>query len=70
MAVPTSPSPTRLQVDRATVERIRQRFAQEGLEAALFERKRSEPPVPAKLDGAGEAHLSGSGAPGSTSLLS
>lgn len=46
-----------LKVGRATVERIRQRFAEEGLEAALSERKRAEPPTTPKLDGAGEAHL-------------
>ncbi len=46
-----------LQVGRATVERIRQRCAQEGLEAALARRKASKAPTPPKLDGAGEAHL-------------
>jgi transposase len=46
-----------LEVGRATVERVRRRAVEEGLERAL-KRKRSEtPPRPPKLDGAGEAHL-------------
>ena len=46
-----------LEVGRATVERVRRRAVEEGLERAL-NRKRSEtPPRPPKLDGAGEAHL-------------
>ena len=46
-----------VEVGVATVERVRRRFAEQGLEAAL-ERK-PQPPRPAKkaLDGAGEAHL-------------
>lgn len=41
----------------ATVERVRKRFGEAGLEAALG--RRPQPPRPAKkaLDGAGEAHL-------------
>jgi transposase len=41
----------------ATVERVRKRFAEEGLEAGLG--RRPQPPRPGKkvLDGAGEAHL-------------
>jgi transposase len=39
----------------STVERVRQRFAREGLEAALSERKRCG--APAKLDGKQEALL-------------
>jgi transposase len=40
-----------------TVRDIRQRFVEEGLEAALERKRRSEPPTPRKLDGAGEARL-------------
>ena len=45
-----------VEVSRATVERVRRRFAEEGLEAALVHR----PPratKPRKLDGRQEAHL-------------
>jgi transposase len=45
-----------LEVSRSTVRRVRERFVQEGLEAALVHRK----PVrtkPKKLDGSQEAHL-------------
>jgi transposase len=45
-----------LDVGRATVERVRKRFVEEGLEAALVRRKpRRE--YRRKLDGEGEAHL-------------
>src|SRR5258708_6220904 len=40
-----------------TVRDIRQRFVEEGLEAALERKRRTEPPTPRKLDGAGEARL-------------
>ena len=43
-------------VGRATVERIRQRFVEEGLEASLVPRKSSRN-YERKLDGDGEAHL-------------
>ena len=45
-----------LQVSRATVERVRQRFVEEGLEVALCPRPSTAPQV-TKLDGRGEAHL-------------
>ena len=45
-----------LEVGAATVERVRQQFAREGLEAALV-RRRSRRVYQRKLDGAGEAHL-------------
>ena len=45
-----------LEVGAATVERVRQQFAQEGLEAALV-RRRSRRVYQRKLDGAREAHL-------------
>jgi transposase len=40
-----------------TVRDIRQRFVEEGLESALERKRRTEPPTPRKLDGAGEARL-------------
>jgi transposase len=45
-----------LEAGAATVERVRQQFAREGLEAALV-RRRSRRVYRRKLDGAGEAHL-------------
>jgi transposase len=45
-----------LEVGAATVERVRQQFMREGLEAALV-RRRSRRVYRRKLDGAGEAHL-------------
>jgi transposase len=46
-----------LQVGRATVERTRRRFAEEGLEVALCRRAQARPSRLPKLDGAAEAHL-------------
>ena len=43
-------------VGRCTVERVRQRFVEEGLEAALT-RKQQQNRIPRKIDGAAEAHL-------------
>jgi len=43
-------------VGRCTVERVRQRFVEEGLEAALT-RKPQHNRVPPKIDGQAEAHL-------------
>ena len=45
-----------LEVGRATVERVRKEFVEEGLEAAL-ERRRPRRVYVRKLDGDGEAHL-------------
>ena len=45
-----------LEVGRATVERVRKEFVEEGLEAAL-ERRRPRRVYQRKLDGDGEAHL-------------
>jgi len=45
-----------LEVGTATVERVRKRFVEEGLEAALVPRK-PQRAYPRKLDGDGEAHL-------------
>ena len=41
----------------ATVERIRQRFVEQGLEAALARKKQARPSRQRKLDGAAEARL-------------
>src|SRR5438445_7388282 len=43
-------------VSRPSVERVRRRFVEEGLDAALAPR-RPERPRPPKIDGAVEAHL-------------
>jgi transposase len=45
-----------LEVDRTTVERLRRRFVEEGLEACLG-RKEQRHRKPHKIDGAAEAHL-------------
>ena len=45
-----------LQISRSTVARVRERFAWEGLEAALVQR-RPKATKPKKLDGEQEAHL-------------
>ena len=45
-----------LEVGRATVERVRKQFVEEGLEAAL-ERRRPRRHYARRLDGDGEAHL-------------
>ena len=47
-----------LDVGRATVERVRKQFVEEGLDAAL-ERRRPRRQYRRKLDGDGEAHLIG-----------
>src|SRR3954463_13071142 len=41
----------------ATVERVRQRFVEQGLEAALARKKQAQPSRQRKLDGAAEARL-------------
>jgi transposase len=46
-----------LDVSVATVERVRQRFVEEGLEAALGRKKQDRPSRERKLDGAAEARL-------------
>jgi len=40
-----------------TVANVRQRFVEQGLDAALERKKRPNPPTPRKLDGRGEARL-------------
>jgi len=45
-----------LDIGRATVERVRKQFVEEGLEAAL-ERRRPRREYERRLDGVGEAHL-------------
>ena len=46
-----------LEVGTATVFRVRRRFVEEGLEAALNPRLPEHPPTSPKLDGEAEAHL-------------
>jgi transposase len=45
------------EVSVATVERVRQRFVEQGLEAALVRKKQARPSRERKLDGAAEARL-------------
>jgi transposase len=46
-----------LEVSTATVERVRQRFVEQGLEAALDRKPREQPAREIKLDGRAEARL-------------
>jgi transposase len=46
-----------LDVSVATIERVRQRFVEQGLEPALCRKKQDKPSRARKLDGAGEARL-------------
>jgi transposase len=46
-----------IEVNRTTVEQVRQRFVEQGLEAALVRKKQAQPSRERKLDGAGEARL-------------
>jgi transposase len=46
-----------VEVSVATVERVRQRFVEDGFEAALVRKKPDQPSRARKLDGAGEARL-------------
>jgi transposase len=46
-----------LDVGHRTVERVRQRFVERGLDAALARKPQDRPSVPRKLDGRAEAHL-------------
>ena len=46
-----------LEVSVATVERVRQRFVEQGLDAALSRKPRERPARQPKLDGRGEARL-------------
>jgi hypothetical protein len=46
-----------VEVSTDTVSRVRQRFVEDGLDAALDRRKASRPPVPPKFDGRAEARL-------------
>ena len=45
------------EVSTDTVERVRQRFVELGLDAALDRKRRERPPRPIKLDGRAEARL-------------
>lgn len=46
-----------LEVHVSMIERVRQRFVEEGFDAAIERKKRLTPPRPAKLDGRAEARL-------------
>ncbi len=46
-----------VEVSVVTVERVRQRFVEQGLEAALGRKQRDRPSRPRKLDGRAEARL-------------
>jgi hypothetical protein len=46
-----------VEVNRTTVEHVRQRFVEQGLEAALVRKKQDRPSRERKLDGDGEARL-------------
>jgi|SRR5215831_17469793 len=46
-----------LDVGHRTVERVRQRFVERGVDAALARKPQDQPSVPRKLDGRAEAHL-------------
>jgi len=46
-----------LEVSTDTVERVRQRFVEQGLDAALDRKQRERPPRQVKLDGRAEARL-------------
>src|SRR3954465_13248586 len=46
-----------LEVSVATIERVRQRFVEQGLEPALVRKEQDKPSRERKLDGAGEARL-------------
>ncbi len=46
-----------VEVGVATVERVRRRFVEQGLEAALVRKPQDHPSRPPKLDGRAEAHL-------------
>ena len=46
-----------VEVSDATVERVRRRFVEHGLEAALVRKPQDRPSRPRKLDGRAEAHL-------------
>ena len=46
-----------LEVHVATIERVRQRFVEQGFDAALERKRREEPPRPIKFDGRAEARL-------------
>jgi transposase len=46
-----------VEVNRTTVEQVRQRFVEQGLEAALVRKQQDRPSRERTLDGAGEARL-------------
>jgi len=56
-AWPDEPIAEALEVSVATVERVRQRFVEQGLDAALDRKRRGRPAREPKLDGRAEARL-------------
>jgi transposase len=46
-----------LQTTKTTIQNVRKSYAENGLEYAINRKKRSTPPVPAKIDGTIEAHI-------------
>jgi hypothetical protein len=56
-AWPDGPIADALEVSTATVERVRQRFVEQGLDAALDRKRRERPAREIKLDGRAEARL-------------
>ena len=54
---PTIGSPRPWRSATATIERVRQRFVEQGLEAALVRKKRARPSRQRTLDGRAEARL-------------
>lgn len=46
-----------LHTTKTTIQNVRKSYAENGLEYAIHRKKRTTPPVPAKVDGAVEAHI-------------
>jgi hypothetical protein len=48
---------TLFQTTSTTVQNVRTACAKNGLESALYQKKRATPPIPAKVDGEVESHI-------------
>jgi len=46
-----------LHTTKTTIQTVRKAYAENGLERAIYRKKRITPPVPAKVDGEVEAHI-------------
>ena len=46
-----------LHTTKTTIQNVRKSYAENGLEYAIHRKKRTKPPVPAKVDGNVEAHI-------------